>query len=138
MSRSGYADDSDDCENLQLWRGAVRRAIQGRRGQAFLRDLLKAMDALPEKRLIADELETEKGVCAIGSVGRMRGIDMNALDVHDWDMLGEKFGIARAMVQEIEYINDEHGQTPEHRFEAVRKWAEGQLLGTQDSRLHES
>ena len=66
---------------------------------------------------------------------KSRHLFFRGLDVHDWDMLGEKFGIARAMVQEIEYINDEHGQTPEHRFEAVRKWAEGQLLGTQDSGL---
>ncbi len=36
MSRSGY---QDDCEGLNLYRGTVRRAIRGKRGQAFLREL---------------------------------------------------------------------------------------------------
>ena len=36
MSRSGY---SDDCETMGLWRGAVERAIYGKRGQTFLREM---------------------------------------------------------------------------------------------------
>lgn len=50
MSRSGYSDDYD-FDNWQLirWRGAVNSAINGRRGQAFLKELLTAIEALPEK-----------------------------------------------------------------------------------------
>ncbi len=50
MSRSGYVDDID---NLALinWRGAVKSAIQGKRGQAFLRALVDALDAMPETSL---------------------------------------------------------------------------------------
>lgn len=57
MSRSGYNDDYDgDGFPLALYRENVDRAIRGRRGQVFLRDLVEALDALPEKRLISDDL----------------------------------------------------------------------------------
>lgn len=56
MSRSGYTEDCDDNWQLIRWRGAVASAIRGKRGQAFLRELLAALDAMPEKRLIADAL----------------------------------------------------------------------------------
>ena len=70
MSRSGYSDDWDIGDNSGwLYRGAVERAIKGKRGQAFLKEMLAAMDALPEPKLIAEELEQEGAVCAIGSVG---------------------------------------------------------------------
>ena len=52
MSRSGY---SDDCENLGLWRGAVEKSIKGKRGQAFLKEMLVALDSLPEKKLIEND-----------------------------------------------------------------------------------
>lgn len=126
MSRSGY---SDECEGVQLWRGAVHRAINGRRGQAFLGDLLAALDALPNKRLIAHELENGAEVCALGSVGRLRGMDMTGLDPEAHHKLGEAFGIAPCMVQEIEFENDDDfafsysaNETPEQRFMRVRAW----------------
>lgn len=43
MSRSGY---SDDCDHIELWRAAVDAAVSGKRGQAFLRELLGALDAM--------------------------------------------------------------------------------------------
>lgn len=128
MSRSGY---TDECENLALWRGAVYRAIQGKRGQAFLREMLDALDALPEKRLIAHELKREDGaVCALGSVGVRRGIEMPKIDPeneYDWGVegMGKLFGIAEAMAREIQYVNDEQNykpETDEQRFQRVRRW----------------
>jgi hypothetical protein len=57
MSRSGYSyDDDDDNWSLIKYRGAVASAIRGKRGQALLRAVLAALDAMPEKRLIADDL----------------------------------------------------------------------------------
>lgn len=57
MSRSGYSDDYDgDNWDLIRWRGAVTSAIRGKRGQAFLREALAALDAMPEKQLIAGDL----------------------------------------------------------------------------------
>ncbi len=127
MSRSGY---SDDCEHLAMWRGQVASAIRGKRGQAFLREMLEALDALPEKRLIADNLiDSGGGVCAIGSVGLRRGVDMSTLDPQDQETIAHKFGIARQLAAEIAYENDEAGwnDTPEKRFERVRAWVIDQI-----------
>lgn len=131
MSRSGYSDDCDGW-SLIRWRGAVNAAINGKRGQAFLREMLATLDAMPEKRLIADDLVDEGGsVCAIGSVGVARGVNMDAIDPHDRDQVAQAFGIAPAMAAEIEFINDRDycwaPETPEQRFARVRAWAAKQL-----------
>lgn len=135
MSRSGYSDDYDGW-GLIRWRGAVNSAIKGKRGQAFLREMLEALDALPEKRLIADDLEAEGEVCAIGSVGRKRGVDMTRMDPEAHEHIAKTFGVAGALVQEIEFINDNdfyYGsrETPEQRFQRVRAWVVEQLAGPQ-------
>lgn len=126
MSRSGY---SDDYENINLYRAAVDRAISGKRGQAFLRELAEALDAMPVKRLITDALEHEGEVCALGSVGLKRGIDMKALDPHEPDQIGLVFNIAPSLAAEVEFENDERyeSQTPERRWERMRKWAADNL-----------
>jgi hypothetical protein len=108
MSRSGYNDDIDDQWALIRWRGAVNSAIRGKRGQAFLRELLAALDAMPDKALIADELVTTDGeFCALGVVGAARGIDMAKIDPHDSESVAPAFGIAEALAREIVYQNDE-------------------------------
>jgi hypothetical protein len=132
MSRSGYSDDCDGWELIR-WRGAVTQAIRGRRGQAFLRELLATLDAMPDKRLIAHDLESRGEVCAIGSVGRARGIDMSGLSPECAGSIAEKFGIARALVKEIEFENDDDfgfncGETPEQRFKRVRAWVAEQIV----------
>lgn len=74
MSRSGYSYDCNGWELIR-WRGAVASAIRGKRGQEFLRQLLAALDALPNKRLIRDELVTKDGeVCAIGILPSSKGL----------------------------------------------------------------
>jgi hypothetical protein len=143
MSRSGYNDDCDNDWSFVMWRGAVASAIKGKRGQGFLKEMLAAMDMLPVKRLAANELEAPdhiscshwglheaESVCAIGSVGKARGIDMSKIDPEDYEIVADKFGIARAMAQEIVWINDEAGpwkETPEQRFERVRNWIVGEI-----------
>lgn len=56
MSRSGYSEDCDNDWSLIRWRGAVKSAIRGKRGQALLKEMLEALDAMPVKRLIRGEL----------------------------------------------------------------------------------
>lgn len=131
MGRSGY---SEDAENVNLWRGAVRRAIQGKRGQMFLREMLEALDTLPGKRLIAEYLEADGEVCAIGSVGKRRGVDMKPLDPENHNDLAKIFDISRVMVAEIEFINDDDfffsgNETPERRYTRVRNWVVRMLAG---------
>ena len=129
MSRSGYFDDCDSHWDLIKWRGQVASAIRGKRGQAFLRELLAALDAMPEKKLIAHDLIHEGNVCAIGSVGVARGVDLAALDPYDYDKIAEVFGIAHQLVQEIEWWNDEGGyrDAPEARWSRMREWVASQI-----------
>lgn len=135
MGRHGY---SDDCENVGLWRGTIASATNGKRGQAFFRALLKALDEMPEKRLVAGDLETPEGaVCALGCLGQAKGADLSNIDTEDWDALGELFNIAPQLAQETMYVNDEWGyrQTPEKRWEIVRNWAARQIHVTADELL---
>lgn len=125
MSRSGY---SYDCDYLGLWRGAVSKAIRGNRGQSFLKEMLTALDALPEKKLITGDFKTNTGeVCALGAVGLKRGIDLTEINPEDRGPVGKLFGIAPAMAAEIMYENDEGSvargiETPEDRFQRIRAW----------------
>lgn len=126
MSRHGYVDDY---EYLEIYRANVARAIRGKRGQAFLRELAEAMDAMPEKVLIAEELISEDGrCCPIGVVCKARGIDVSGVDYEDPEQVGNLVGIARCMAAEIEYENDEWGSdAPDARWKRMRKWVDRQL-----------
>lgn len=124
MSRSGY---TDDCDGWQLirWRGAVASAIRGKRGQAFLQEMRAALDSLPEKKLIAEELEAEGAVCAIGAVGLRRGVKMDDLDPYDRESVAARFDVPHALACEIFWENDIFSEeTPEARFARIRGWVE--------------
>ncbi len=131
MSRHEYTDDCDD-DPLAFgrWRAQVASAIRGRRGQKLLRDLRDALDAMPEKKLIAEELVTVDGqVCALGAVGRARGVCMTGIDPEDSGKVAGLFDIAEPLAREIAYENDEYypRQTPEQRWEYMRAWVESKL-----------
>lgn len=133
MSRSGYSDDLDPLD-LGRWRGQVASAMRGKRGQAFLRETLAALDAMPEKRLLTSDLERNGDVCALGAVGRARGIDMSGIDPEDYSKVASTFGIAEQMAQEIVYMNDEAFdgywcKTPEDRFSKMRAWVVSKIKG---------
>lgn len=137
MSRSGYSDDCDDILQLGRWRGRVASAIRGKRGQAFLKELAAAMDAMPEKRLIANELVTESGeMCTLGVVCKARGLDVTGVDLEDTEAVGNLVGIASCMAAEIEHENDEHfdwtgkTETPEERWTRMRKWVATHLTAS--------
>lgn len=130
MSRHGYSDGCDGWE-LIMWRGAVASAIRGRRGQQLLREMRDALDAMPDKRLISHELIDGDGeVCAIGSVGVKRHIDMTTLDPEKPEQVAAAFGVSPALVKEISYENDDdYGDvTPEIRWRRMRNWVERNIL----------
>ena len=129
MSRSGYSDDHDQWALIK-YRGQVASAIRGKRGQKMLRDLRDALEAMPQRRLIAGELEADGEVCALGALGRARGIDMSKLDAHDRDEVGAALDIAQQLAGEAVYLNDEANYgTPEERWEYMHRWVLRQILG---------
>ena len=137
MSRSGYCEDGD-YEPLQAgrWNAQVASALRGARGQKFLRDLVTALDAMPVKELVSGALETEEGaVCALGCLGKAKGVQLRSLasedwDDSDWDTLSETFNIAPQLAREVMYINDDRDSyyrpvQPDNaqRWRDVRGWA---------------
>lgn len=142
MSRSGY---SEDAEYLALWRANVDRAIAGKRGQAFLRELLDALDAISTKRLIVGEFVDGKDVCAIGAVGVRRGLDMSKLELGQNRDVAKAFGISHALACEVQYENDDQdgerygknaageyrrlpAPTPEERWATMRAWCVERIM----------
>ena len=140
MNRSGYVDYDDEEDPLAMgrYRNAVKEAIQGKRGQAFLNELAIEMDAMEEKILIAGELIDEYGdCCAIGVVCKSRGIDVSETDPQEPDEVAELVGIASSMAAEIEFWNDDDfafdsQETPSQRWKRVRKWVDDQIIKTSE------
>ncbi len=156
MSRHGYVDDGDD-DNLAMgrWRAQVASSIRGKRGQAFLRDMAAALDAMLVKELIAEELVTEEGdCCAIGAVCLARGIDTSKIDYEEYGQVAAAVDIATPLAREIEYENDADyakfemkpdadklphwsrnryiriAETPAERWQRMRKWVERHIAKT--------
>lgn len=131
MSRSGYSDDLDQGA-LAMWLGAVNSAINGKRGQALLRELADALDAMPDKSLAAESLVTEDGeFCTLGVLGAKRGLPIADVDPDDYDAVAKLFGVAPAMIREIVFENDEqigyghsNGEQPhgDRRWHYMRQW----------------
>ncbi len=127
MSRSGYEETEDQWADIR-WRGAVKSAIRGVRGQSLLREMLAGLDAMPEKILIAKELEENGEYCALGVVGRNRGLDLSAVDPDDCMEVAGVFGVAEALAAEIADINDMTNRTTAERWIYVRKWVADNII----------
>lgn len=142
MNRACYSEDCDGWALIR-WRGAVESAIRGKRGQEFLKELLATLDAMPDKRLIADDLVTAGGeVCALGSVLVARKIEQPLPDLEDADSIAGLLNIAQALVREIEFENDEFGRWNTYktiedkeraRWQYMRTWVESQIKKEQDT-----
>ena len=140
--RISYSDEEDFPGQFGLWQGNCMRSIGGKNGQAVLRELEQALLALPEKRLIADELENAEGeVCAIGALAKFRQYQPKA-DPEEMEEVGIELGMPRMVAWKVVCLNDveldtrydkEQGRvvpiTPEERYERVlaqvRKWLKG-------------
>jgi hypothetical protein len=129
MSRSGYTEECYSEWDLIRWRGAVRSAIRGRRGQAFLLEMLWSLDEMPARRLIEGALMEGGEICALGAVAAHRGTDVSGVDPEDRETVAATFGIALAMAAEIMYENDKlSGETPEQRWYRMRRWVEAKIV----------
>ena len=141
MSRSGYSDDCDGSA-LQLWRGAVHKAMTGKRGQRLLVDIASAMDAMPEKRLITEDLISADGeFCTLGVVGCARGVgnQLKATDPYARESIASLLDVAPALVAEISYVNDDPDayisptETPETRWHRMRAWVASNITQVKEA-----
>lgn len=132
MSRSGYSDSLGSWE-LIMWRGAVASASRGKRGQAFFREMLAALEAMPVKRLIESALICADGCCAMGAVAIARGQDVSNVVPDARESVAEAFGIAEALAAEIAFENDNDfgysSETPEQRWTRMHAWVAAQIEG---------
>ncbi len=137
--RISYSEEEDYPGEFDLYQGNCMRSIKGKKGQAALRELEQALLAMPDKRLIANELETADGdVCAIGALVKHRGVTPKS-DPEDMEEVGMELGMPRLVAWKVVALNDvdidsyydpKEGHcvsyTPEERYEhvlaQVQKW----------------
>jgi hypothetical protein len=149
MSRINYCDDEDFQNQAFLWEANQERSIKGRKGQAALRELEAALLALPEKQLIADELENAEGqVCAVGALARFKGkenpmvgdsfgSEEDNLTINEDKIervtvdFAQELGVPRMVAIAIVHENDDEWKpvTPEQRYRRVLGWTQRQLSG---------
>jgi hypothetical protein len=139
MSRSNYSDELDNWQLIK-WRGMVASATRGKRGQQFFKELVAALDAMPEKGLTMNDLENKDGeVCALGCLGKARGLNLSHIDPEDPPQVAEAFNIAPCLAQEVVYENDEYPysyrETPLQRWTRMREWAAKQIRKGNDTAL---
>ena len=140
MSRSGYGFEIDEFDGSgNLYRANVDRALAGKRGQKFLKEMLVSLEALPKKRLLAEVMQQDDEVCAIGSVGLARGMDMSELDPEIYPemdfavAISKAFKIAVPMAAEVMYYNDIRAkETPEERYIRMRNWIASHIKHTSE------
>lgn len=134
MSRSGYSDDYD-FNLLNLYRGTVHRAINGKRGQVFLKNMLKTLDQMPVKKLAAEVWIEQENACALGVVmqaaghaDKLEGLDPT--DDYGAEIASKMLDIAPSLARELVFINDDGNymkiepETDENRWTRVRHWVQ--------------
>jgi hypothetical protein len=148
--RISYSEDEDFPGQFELWQANCRRSIKGKDGQKVLRELEQALLALPEKRLIADELQNAEGeVCAIGALAKYRGINKTESDPEEMEDVGVELGMPRLVAWKVVCVNDveidghyveaygpdRYGRnlsvfvpvTPEERYATMLNWVQRQI-----------
>lgn len=131
MSRVIYNDDADNWDIVRAG-GAAKQAIYGKPGQAALREIKAALEALPQKRLAWSVFQDEDGdVCPLGALAKSRGMDItNTLAISDAPIedASNDLGITPTLAAEIMAENDELlAQSPEQRYSMMMAWIDGKL-----------
>lgn len=142
MSRFDDDYEEDFPNQAALWRANVERAIKGKRGQAFLKELEEALLALPEKKLIEGRVCEMGKVCAMGALALKRRMSTGEKIEDALRWLGDEapmesyayetaafmekhFKVLQCLSFEVAYTNDERRQkdpTEEARYEKVLAW----------------
>lgn len=134
MSRTGWyeMDDRDQDAILRMGRarGQIASATRGRRGQAFLRLALKALDNMEDKRLAAHTFGVGDGgcMCLMTSIATEtgRGSVLTDVDLEDGEtvceLMAAKFDVADVLVKDLVWDNEEiPTQDPAERWRCMRE-----------------
>ncbi len=152
--RIRFNEDEDFNNAAILWEANQERSLKSKRGQAALRRLEAALLALPEKKLVADVIETADGlVCGLGTLAKYEhyegSLELPSRPAEDashkeWDewytsgdydgeatedamlALAVALNVPKLVAIAIIYENDDYykTQTPEARYDKVLKWTQ--------------
>tara|TARA_R110002153_G_scaffold9324_3_gene38608 strand:+ start:211 stop:636 length:426 start_codon:yes stop_codon:yes gene_type:complete len=141
MGRHGYNEGDGNNWQYIKWAGMTASAARGKRGQAMLRELLAALDAMPDKKLITRSVVDEDGCCCtVGALLKEKEVPYLDKLVAAWededilaewnDDIAEDLDVSPVLLQEIEYANDEmgFGESPSDRWFRMRAWVAGKLV----------
>lgn len=144
--RIAYSDDEEFAGQFMLWQANCRRSMAGKKGQAALRDLERALLALPEKRLLHGTLVDDSGgVCALACYAKYKGVDLAKFDrEYDNEDVGIAAGMPRLVAWKVVELNDVdldslyvasenryRPYTPDERYERVLTWVRAQIKAGQ-------
>lgn len=133
MSRF-WEGESDNPLDWGRYEAAKRSTLRGRRGQAFLRKLIAALDALPKPELSEGALADRATgcVCALGAVALAQGdsFDDLAQDDGNWspEDIATWYDISPTLANEVIIENDDwrdgnSAEIRQSRWRHVRAWA---------------
>jgi len=123
-----------DCGDYDNWSyicfaGALRKTIDGKRGQEFLKKFRDILAAMPEKKLINGEITNGRGCfCALGAALHANGVEVKEGGFgggEDYHSISTALGISPTLATQIAFVNDEVGSyysNDYERFRAVEKW----------------
>lgn len=145
--------DAEQQARVNLWRGNLHRQIRSKRGQAFLKELLAAIEVLPDKRLASGVIAKPDGpVCSLGAMALARRIasgedprlvldELSSIIVDDSDerwkgeeieeWAKQELACPSHLAWEIPFVNDYgsfHSETPESRYERMVAWTRAKIL----------
>lgn len=160
MSRATSWEDDEPYPNASaLFQANVDRALKGKKGQTFLREIESALLAMPEKKLIGSAVCEGGQVCLLGAVaveravknGKSRadalaelekeakehgqyepeGVNWDEADDETLEYLRSLLGIKQfPLAWTFVHENDEcHVRTPEERYERMLKWVQRNIKG---------
>lgn len=138
MSRF-WEGESDDPLDWGRYEAAKRATLRGKRSQAFLRELVAALDALPQPELSEGALGDRRTgcVCVLGAIALAQGdsFDDLAKDNGNWspDDAAKWYSISPTLANEIISANDDwrDGNAVDvrrSRWRHVRAWAVHHLI----------
>jgi hypothetical protein len=151
---SRFSDGDSDIP-VALYEQAIENALNGKRGQAVLRELEASLLALPEKKLAHGVIAHEGQFCAVGLLAKNRLERGEKIIVgkqnpktiatvaeleemfggeqdDPWNtvILGKAMGFTEALATQIAYKNDgyeEDDTPPEVVYARVLKWVQSRI-----------